>query len=153
MDYSKSVPTTGPAKSVVDTAIAADHFSRFVTGLKATGLIEALSGKGPFTVFVPTDEAFRRLPAGAYETLLKDTAKLKAILSYHVVSGTLMTKDVKAGEVMTLQGTTFTASASPGVKVNGSRVTQADIVATNGVIHAIDAVIVPRHMQLLAAAA
>lgn len=153
MDHSKSVPASGPAKSIVDTAMAADHFTKFVAGLKAAGLIEALSGKGPFTVFAPTDEAFNRLPAGAYETLLKDTAKLKAILSYHVVSGTFMTKDVKAGEVMTLQGSTLTASASPDVKVNGSRVTRADIVATNGVIHAIDAVIVPRHMQLLAAAA
>jgi uncharacterized surface protein with fasciclin (FAS1) repeats len=153
MDQSKSVPATAPAKSIVDTAIAADHFSKFVAGLKATGLIEALSGRGPFTVFAPTDEAFDRLPAGAYEALLKDTAKLKAILNYHVVTGTFLTKDVKAGEVMTLQGSTFTASEAPGVKVNGSRVTQADIVATNGVIHAIDAVMVPRHLQLLAVAA
>jgi uncharacterized surface protein with fasciclin (FAS1) repeats len=153
MDHSKSVPASGPGKSIVDTAIAANYFTNFVAGLKAAGLIEALSGKGPFTVFAPTDEAFNRLPAGAYAALLKDTAKLKAILSYHVVAGTFMTKAVKAGEVMTLQGSTLTASASPEVKVNGSRVTQAAIVATNGVIHAIDAVIVPRHMQLLAAAA
>jgi uncharacterized surface protein with fasciclin (FAS1) repeats len=153
MDHSKSVPASGPAKSIVDTAIAAGQFTTFVAGFKAAGLIETLSGKGPFTVFAPTDEAFKRLPAGAYEVLLKDTAKLKAVLSYHVVSGTFVTKDVRTGEMMTLQGSTFTASASPDVKVNGSRVTQADIVATNGVIHAIDAVLVPKHLQLLAAAA
>jgi uncharacterized surface protein with fasciclin (FAS1) repeats len=153
MDHSKSVPATKPAKGVVDTAIAAGHFTKFVEALKAAGLIETLSGKGPFTVFAPVDTAFGRLPAGAYEALLKDTTKLKAVLNYHVVSGTFMTNDVRTGEMMTLQGGTFTASASPDVKVNGSRVTQADIVATNGVIHAIDAVLVPRHLQLLAAAA
>jgi uncharacterized surface protein with fasciclin (FAS1) repeats len=153
MDYSKSIPATGPAKSIVDTAIAAGNFSTFVASLKAAGMIEALSGKGPFTVFVPTDEAFKRLSAGAYETLLKDQAKLKAVLNYHVVSGTFMAKDVRPGEVMTLQGSTLTATASPNVTVNGARVTQADVIATNGVIHVIDAVIVPKHLQLLAAAA
>ncbi len=153
MDHSRSVPATAPARSIADTAIAADHFTSFVAGLKAAGLIEALSGKGPFTVFMPTDEAFERLPLGAYDALLKDAAKLKAVLRYHVVSGTFMAKDVRTGEMMTLQGGTFTASASPNIKVSGARVTQADIVATNGVIHAIDAVIVPRHLPPLAAAA
>ena len=153
MDYSKSIPATGPAKSIVDTAIAAGNFSTFVASLKAAGMIEALSGKGPFTVFVPTDEAFKRLSAGAYEALLKDQAKLKAVLNYHVVSGTFMAKDVRPGEVMTLQGSTLTATGSPNVTVNGARVTQADVIATNGVIHVIDAVIVPKHLQLLAAAA
>jgi len=153
MDNSKSVPSTGPVKSIVDTAIAAGIFSTFVAGLRAAGLIDALSGKGPFTVFVPTDEAFKRLPAGAYADLLKDTAKFKEVLNYHVVAGRVMAKEVKTGEVMTLQGSAFTASGWPDVKVGGSRITQADIVATNGVIHAIDAVMVPRHLQLLAAAA
>lgn len=153
MDYSKSIPATGPAKSIVDTAIAAGNFSTFVASLKAAGMIQALSGKGPFTVFVPTDEAFKKLSTGAYEALLKDQAKLKAVLNYHVVSGTVMAKDVRPGEVMTLQGSTLTATGSPNVTVNEARVTQADIIATNGVIHAIDAVIVPKHLQLLAAAA
>jgi uncharacterized surface protein with fasciclin (FAS1) repeats len=108
---------------------------------------------GPFTVLAPTDEAFKKLPAGTYDTLLKDTSKLKAVLNYHIVAGTFTAKDVRMGEVTTLEGSAFTASASPDVRVNGSRITQADIVATNGVIHAIDALIVPRHMQLLAAAA
>ncbi len=153
MDYSKSIPATGPAKSIVDTAIAAGNFSTFVASLKAAGMIEALSGKGPFTVFVPTDEAFKRLSAGAYDALLRDQAKLKAVLNYHVVSGTFMAKDVRPGEVMTLEGNTLTATGSPNVTVNGARVTQADVIATNGVIHVIDAVIVPKHLQLLAAAA
>lgn len=153
MDHLKSVPATGPAQGIVDTAIAAGQFTKFVEGLEVAGLIEALNAKGPFTVFAPTDDAFKRLSVGAYEALLKDTAKLKAVLSYHVVSGTFVSKDVRTGEMMTMQGSTFTASAAPGVKVNGARVTRADIVATNGVIHAIDAVILPRHLQLLAAAA
>jgi uncharacterized surface protein with fasciclin (FAS1) repeats len=153
MDPLKSVPTTGPVKSIVETTIAAGYLSTFVACLKAAGLFDTLSAKGPFTLFAPTDEAFRKLPAGAYEALLKDTAKLKAVLNYHVVSGTFLAKDVKAGEMMTLQGGTLTATASPGVTVNGARVTQPDIIATNGVIHAIDSVLVPRHLQLLAAAA
>jgi uncharacterized surface protein with fasciclin (FAS1) repeats len=153
MEYSKIDPAKGPAKSIVDTTIAAGNFTTFVAGLKAAGLTEALNGKGPFTVFAPTDEAFKKLPRGAYEDLLKDTTKLRAVLNYHIVSGTFMAKDVRPGEVMTLQGSALTATASPDVKVNGSRVTLADIVATNGVIHAIDVVNVPRHLQLLAAAA
>jgi uncharacterized surface protein with fasciclin (FAS1) repeats len=153
MIHSKSVPATGPRKSIVDTAIAAGKFTQFVAGLKAAGLIDALSGKGPFTVFAPTDKALNKLPAGTYDTLLKDPAKLREVLNYHVVAGSIMAKDVKAGEVMTLQGSAFTASASPDVRANGSRLSQADIVATNGVIHAIDQVMVPRHLQLRAVAA
>jgi uncharacterized surface protein with fasciclin (FAS1) repeats len=153
MDHSKSVPAAGPANNIVDTAIAAGNFTKFVAGLKAAGLIEALNGKGPFTVFAPTDEAFKKLPLGTYDTVLKDKAKLATVLNYHVVAGKFMAKDVKVGETMTLQGSAFTASASPDLRVNGSRITQADILATNGVIHAIDAVMVPKHVQLLAAAA
>jgi uncharacterized surface protein with fasciclin (FAS1) repeats len=162
MDKSKSVPaseaarniSTGPAKNIVDTAIAAGHFTTFAACIKAAGLTDALAAKGPFTAFVPTDEAFKKLPTGAYDTLLKDSAKLKAVLNYHVVPGHFMAKDVKPGEVMTLQGSTLTAAVSSSdVRVNGARVTRADLVATNGVIHAIDAVILPRNWQLLAAAA
>lgn len=153
MDYTKSAPATGPAKSIVDATIAAGKFSTFVASIKAAGLTGYLSAKGPFTVFAPTDEAFKKLPFGAYDALLKDTAKLKAVLQYHVVQGTFMAKDLRAGEVMTLQGSTFTASESPEVRVSGARVTRTDILASNGVIHAIDAVIVPRHLQLVPAAA
>lgn len=162
MDQSKSVPATeaarnnqtAPAKNIVDTAIGAGNFTTFAAGIKAAGLTDALAAKGPFTVFAPTDEAFKKLPSGAYDALLKDSAKLKAVLNYHVVSGYFMARDVKSGEVMTLQGSTLTAAvSSPDVRVNGARVTQADLVATNGIVHAIDEVILPRNWQLLAAAA
>jgi len=160
MDQSKSTPATEavrnnpPARNIVDTAIAAGNFTTFAAGLKAAGLTDALAAKGPFTVFAPTDEAFRKLPSGAHEALLKDSSKLKAVLNYHVVSGYFMAKDMKSGELMSLQGSTLSAAVSPpDVRVNGARVTQTDIVATNGIIHAIDAVILPKNWQLLAAAA
>jgi uncharacterized surface protein with fasciclin (FAS1) repeats len=162
MDQSKNVPArdtvansqTGPAKNIVDTAIAAGNFHTFAAAVRASGLTDALAAKGPFTVFAPTDEAFKALPAGAYDALLRDPAKLKAVLNYHVVSGYIMARDVKSVEVMTLQGTALTAAASGSeVRVNGARVTQADIVATNGIVHGIDAVILPKSWQLLAAAA
>ena len=162
MDQSKNTPgteavrnnPTGPARNIVDTAIAAGNFTIFAAGLKAAGLTDELAAKGPFTVFAPTDEAFKKLPSGAYDALLRDSAKLKAVLNYHVVSGHFMAKDVKSGEVMTQQGSTLTAAGSPAdVRVNGARVTKADLVATNGIIHAIDAVILPKNWQLLAAAA
>jgi uncharacterized surface protein with fasciclin (FAS1) repeats len=142
-----------PSKDIVDMAIAAGNFTTFVSAVKTAGLTGTLRGKGPFTVFAPTDEAFEKLPPGALDTLIKDTAKLKAVLSYHVVKGHVVAKDVKSGEVMTLQGSALIASVSPtGVEVNGVRVKQADIIATNGVIHMIDAVTMPKKWQLLAAA-
>lgn len=162
MDQSKNAPVqeaartmqTSPTKNIVDTAIGAGHFNSFVSAVKTAGLIDALAAKGPFTVFAPTDEAFKKLPSGAYDALLRDAAKLKAVLNYHVVSGYFMARDVKSGEVMTLQGSTLTAAVwSSEVRVNGARVTQADIVATNGIIHCIDAVILPKNWQLLSAAA
>jgi uncharacterized surface protein with fasciclin (FAS1) repeats len=162
MNQSKSVPagetsrnsTTGPAKNIVDTASAAGQFTTFGACVEAAGLHDALAAKGPFTVFAPTDEAFKKLPSGAYASLLKDSAKLKAILNYHIVSGHYMARDIKSGELMTLQGSTLTAAiSSADVRVNGARVTQADLVAMNGVVHGIDAVILPKNWQLLAAAA
>jgi uncharacterized surface protein with fasciclin (FAS1) repeats len=162
MDQSKSVPTgettrninTGPTKNIVDTLIAAGHFTTLAAAIIAAGLTTELSGKGPFTVFAPTDEAFKKLPAGAYANLLKDAGKLKAILNYHVVSGYLIARDLKSGEMATAQGTPLTAVVSSSeVRVNGARVTKADIAATNGVVHAIDAVTLPKNWQLVAAAA
>ncbi|HYM44173.1 MAG TPA: fasciclin domain-containing protein [Steroidobacteraceae bacterium] len=162
MDQVKSVPngagarntTTAPSKSIVDTMIDAGRFTTLTAAIDAAGLSGELAAKGPFTVFAPTDEAFRKLPAGAYDRLLKDAGKLKAILNYHVVSGHLMAADLKSGEVPTAQGTSLTvAVSSSDVRVNEARVTQADAVATNGVVHAIDAVILPKNWQLLAAAA
>jgi uncharacterized surface protein with fasciclin (FAS1) repeats len=162
MNQAKSVPVsqadrnsaTGPAKNIVDTAIAAGNFTTFAAGVKAAGMTDALSAKGPFTVFAPTDEAFAKLPSGAWQTLLKDSAKLKAVLNYHIVSGHFRARDVKSGEVMTLQGSSLTAAAeTPEVRVNEARVTQPDLAATNGIVHAIDAVILPKDWQLQARAA
>jgi uncharacterized surface protein with fasciclin (FAS1) repeats len=162
MDQSKNAPAreatrnieTGPAKNIVDTAMAAGNFNIFAAAVQAAGLIDTLAARGPFTVFAPTDEAFKKLPPGAYDALLRDPAKLKAVLNYHVISGFFNARDVKPREVMTLQGSTLTAAVSAWeVRVNGARVTQADIVATNGVVHGIEAVILPKNWQLLAAAA
>ena len=145
---------TAPAKNIVDTSIGAGNFTTFAAGIKAAGLTDALAAKGPFTVFAPTDGAFKRLPSGAYDRLLKDSAKLKAVMNYHVVSGYLKARDMKSGDVMTLQGSTLTAAVSSSdVQVNGALVTQADLVTTNGIVHAIDEVILPKNWQLLAAAA
>jgi len=145
---------TGPKKNIIDTMVAAGHFGIFVSAVHAAGLTNELATKGPFTVFAPTDEAFKKLAAGGYETLVKDAGRLKAILNYHVVSGYFTANDVKSGELMTLQGSSLTAAVkSPDVRVNGACVTKADCVATNGIVHAIDEVILPKNWQLLAAAA
>ncbi|MGA2563803.1 MAG: fasciclin domain-containing protein [Steroidobacteraceae bacterium] len=145
---------TPPSRNIIDTAITAGTFTTLLAGIKSAGLTDKLTEKGPFTVFAPTDEAFKKLAPGALEALLKDSAKLKAVLSYHVVAGHMLAKDMKSGDMMTLQGSPLTASvSSSGVHVNGAHVKQADIVATNGVVHVIDAVIMPKNWQLLAAAA
>ncbi len=149
-----STPRAAPSKNIVDTAITARNFTTFVAGIKAARLTDTLNGRGPFTIFAPTDEAFKKLPTGAWDALLKDTAKLKAVLSYHVITGHVLAQDVKSGDVMTVQGTPLAAVVSSSdVQVNGAHVRQRDITASNGVIHAIDAVIMPRNWQLLAAAA
>jgi uncharacterized surface protein with fasciclin (FAS1) repeats len=145
---------TAPSRNIIDTAFTTGNFTTLLAGIKTAGLTDKLTGKGPFTVFAPTDEAFKKLPPGALEALLKDSAKFKAVLSYHVVVGHMLAKDMKSGDMMTLQGSPLTASvSSSGVHVNGAHVKQADIVATNGVVHVIDAVIMPKNWQLLAAAA
>jgi uncharacterized surface protein with fasciclin (FAS1) repeats len=149
-----STPRAAPSKNIVDTAIAAGNFTTLVAGIKAAGLTDTLNGRGPFTIFAPTDEAFKKLPTGAWDALLKDTAKLKAVLSYHVITGHVLAQDVKSGDVMTVQGTPLAAVVSSSdVQVNGAHVRQRDITASNGVIHVIDAVIMPRNWQLLATAA
>jgi len=141
-------------KNIVDTAIAAGNFTKWVVGIKAAGLTDTLTGRGPFTVFAPTDEAFKKLATGAWDTLLKDTAKLKAVLNYHVVTGHVLAQNLKSADVMTVQGSPLTAVVSGSdVQVNGAHVRQRDITASNGVIHVIDAVIMPKNWQLLAAAA
>jgi uncharacterized surface protein with fasciclin (FAS1) repeats len=115
-----------------------------VKAIQAAGLVETLKGKGPFTVFAPTDEAFAKLPAGTLEGLLKDKAKLASILTYHVVPGKVMSSDVaKLSSAKTVQGQDVKISTAGGVRVNDAKVVQADIETTNGVIHVIDTVILP----------
>lgn len=133
------------AKDIVDTAVAAGSFKTLATALGAAGLVDTLKGKGPFTVFAPTDEAFAKIPKADLDALLKDKAKLTAVLTYHVVPGKVMAKDVKAGQVKTVQGSSFTVATSYGtVTVNNAKVVKTDIVADNGVIHVIDTVIMPK---------
>ena len=133
------------ANDIVDTAVAAGSFKTLATALGAAGLVDTLKGKGPFTVFAPTDEAFAKIPKADLDALLKDKAKLTAVLTYHVVPGKVMAKDVKAGQVKTVQGSNITISTSYGnVSVNNAKVVKTDIVADNGVIHVIDTVIMPK---------
>jgi uncharacterized surface protein with fasciclin (FAS1) repeats len=120
-------------------------FNTLVAAVKAAGLVETLSGPGPFTVFAPNDDAFAKLPAGTVDALLKDIPKLTSILTYHVVSGKMMAADVvKAKSIKTVQGQSVTVDTSDGVKVDGAKVIQADIVVDNGVCHVIDSVILPK---------
>ena len=131
---------------IIETASAAGSFKTLVTAVQAAGLVETLKGKGPFTVFAPTDEAFAKLPAGTVEALLKDKAKLTAILTYHVVSGKVMAADaIKLTEAKTVNGQSFRIVAGKdGVMIDNAKVVKTDIVATNGVIHVIDNVILPK---------
>ncbi len=132
---------------IVDTAVAAGSFTTLVAAVTAAGLVETLKGTGPFTVFAPSDEAFAKLPAGTVENLLKPENKdtLVSILTYHVVPGKVLSKDIegKALHVKTVQGADVAVDATHGVTVGGAKVVTADIEATNGVIHVIDAVIMP----------
>lgn len=136
------------AKDIVDTAAGAGKFNTLVAAVKAAGLVETLKGKGPFTVFAPTDEAFAKLPKGTVEDLLKpeNKAKLISILTYHVVPGKIMSKDIagKTAEVATVEGSKLSVDATSGVKVDGASVITADVAATNGVIHIIDTVVIPK---------
>jgi uncharacterized surface protein with fasciclin (FAS1) repeats len=132
------------AKDIVDTAVAAGDFKTLAAALEKAGLVDTLKGKGPFTVFAPTDAAFAKVPKKDLEALLADKSKLAAVLTYHVVPGSVMAKDVQAGKVKTVQGSDLTISTSGGVKVDGANVTKADIVADNGVIHVIDSVVLPK---------
>lgn len=132
------------AKDIVDTAVAAGQFKTLATALQAAGLIDTLKGKGPFTVFAPTDAAFAKIPKAQLDALLADKAKLTAVLTYHVVPGKVMAKDVKAGKVKTVQGGELTLGTTGGVTVDGAKVVQADIAADNGVIHVIDSVVLPK---------
>lgn len=132
------------AKDLVDTAVAAGSFKTLAAALTAAGLVDTLKGKGPFTVFAPTDEAFAKIPKADLDALLKDKAKLTSVLTHHVVAGKVMAADVKAGKVKTVQGSELTVSTSMGVSVDNAKVIKTDIIADNGVIHVIDTVIIPK---------
>lgn len=135
-------------KDIVDTAVGAGNFKTLAAALKAAGLVDTLKGKGPFTVFAPTDEAFAKLPPGTVESLLKpeNKEKLVAVLTYHVVPGKVLAKDVvKLTEAKTVQGSSAKITVKEGkVKVDAANVVKTDIEASNGVIHVIDAVILPK---------
>jgi uncharacterized surface protein with fasciclin (FAS1) repeats len=132
-------------KNIVETAVENPEFSTLVTAVKAADLVATLSGPGPFTVFAPTNDAFAKIPAETLQAVLADKAKLTSILTYHVVSGKVMAKDV-AGmtEAKTVQGSTVKIDASNGVMINDAKVVKADIECTNGVIHVIDSVLMPK---------
>ena len=130
--------------NIVETAVSAGAFKMLVQAVQAAGLVETLSGQGPFTVFAPNDDAFAKLPSGAVEGLLKDIPKLKDILTYHVITGKVMAADV-AGitSAKTVQGKELRIDTKDGVKVNEANVIKADIATDNGVIHVIDSVLIP----------
>jgi len=133
-------------QTVVAIAAGNADFSTLVAAIKAAGLAETLSGTGPFTVFAPTNAAFAKLPAGTVETLLKpeNKAKLAAILTYHVIVGKVLAADVKTGKVKTVQGGELDVIVKDGVTVDGAKVVKTDIVGSNGVIHVIDTVVMPK---------
>ncbi len=141
-----AMPAFAQDKDIVDTAVGAGTFNTLAAALTAAGLVETLKGEGPFTVFAPTDDAFAALPAGTVESLLlpENKDKLIAVLTYHVVPGKVMSTDLTEGMMAaTVNGAEVTITLEGGAKVNGANITAADIVATNGVIHVIDAVILP----------
>jgi len=140
--------TSCDKKDIVDTAVAAGSFTTLATALTEAGLIETLKSEGPFTVFAPTDEAFAKLPAGTLDDLLKpeNKGKLKSILTYHVVSGEVLAADVvKLTKAKTVNGQELKITVKDGtVMVDNAKVTKTDIMCTNGVIHIIDAVVLPK---------
>ena len=139
------MPTLRAKADIVDTAVGAGSFKTLAAALQAAGLVETLKGQGPFTVFAPTDAAFAKLPAGTVEALLKDIPKLKAILTYHVVAGQVEAKDVvKLAKATTVNGQDLAIGTLSGVTINGAKVVKADVQASNGIIHVIDTVLIPK---------
>jgi uncharacterized surface protein with fasciclin (FAS1) repeats len=132
------------AQDIVDTAVKAGNFKTLVAAVQAAGLVDTLKGPGPFTVFAPTDAAFAKIPKATLDSLLADKAALTKVLTYHVVPGKVMASDVKAGKVKTVQGQEITVTTSGGVMVDQSKVIATDVAASNGVIHAVDTVLMPK---------
>jgi len=142
-----NTPTTASQakQDIVDIAAGAANFSTLSNAIKAAGLVDTLKSAGPFTVFAPTDAAFKKLAPGVIESLLKDKAKLRAILEYHVVMGKIMAKDVTSRDTKTVQGGSLAVSNLGGaVTVDEAKVVQSDIEASNGVIHGIDTIVMPK---------
>ena len=141
-----SRPVAAQSKDIVDTAVAAGSFKTLAAALTAADLVSTLKGAGPFTVFAPTDEAFAKLPAGTVETLLKpeNKAKLRRILTYHVVAGNVTSAEVvKMTSAKAVSGDMLTIKTAGGVMIDGAKVVKADIKTSNGVIHVIDTVLLP----------
>ena len=132
------------AQDIVDTAVKAGNFKTLVAAVQAAGLVDTLKGPGPFTVFAPTDEAFAKIPKATLDGLLADKSALTKVLTYHVVPGKVMAKDVKAVKSNTLQGQEHTVSTSMGVMVDQSKVIATDVAVSNGVIDGIDTVLMPK---------
>lgn len=145
MSYAKTAAGAPMAKAdIVDTAISAGQFNTLAKALAAAGLVDILKGPGPFTVFAPTDAAFAKIPADKLNALLADKAALTKVLTYHVVPGRVVAADVKSGQIKTVEGAFLTVNASSaGVQVNNANVIKTDVMATNGVIHVIDSVVMP----------
>jgi uncharacterized surface protein with fasciclin (FAS1) repeats len=145
MQYTANTGSAPVAKAdIIDTAVGAGQFKTLAKALTAAGLIDTLKGPGPFTVFAPTDAAFAKIPPAQLNALLADKAALTKVLTYHVVPGEIVAADVKTGQVKTVEGQFLTVTAtSMGVKVNNANVTKTDVMASNGVIHVIDTVVLP----------
>jgi len=136
--------TMAAEKDIIDTASSAGSFNTLVVAIQKAGLVGTLKGNGPFTVFAPTDAAFAKIPQAQLEAILADKAMLTKILTYHVVAGKVMAADVKAGPAKSVEGNNITiAVGNGGVMVDKARVIKTDIVASNGVIHVIDSVMIP----------
>lgn len=142
--YQSKAEQSSMGMDIVDTAVKAGDFDTLVVAVKEAGLVETLKGPGPFTVFAPTDEAFAKIPPGDLKALLADKEALRKVLTYHVVPGKVMAADVmKLTSAKTVEGQSISIDTRDGVKVDNARVIKADIVASNGVIHVIDTVIMP----------
>jgi uncharacterized surface protein with fasciclin (FAS1) repeats len=142
-----AAPLAAAPGDIVSVASGAGSFNTLVAAVKAAGLVETLQGKGPFTVFAPTDEAFAKLPAGTVENLLKpeNKAQLVAVLTYHVIPGKVMAADVKTMKAKTVNGQELSFTVADGkVTVDGAKVVKTDVAASNGVIHVIDTVVLPK---------
>jgi uncharacterized surface protein with fasciclin (FAS1) repeats len=140
-------------KTITDTLTAAGNFKTLLSLLKTASFIDTLRTPGPYTLFAPTDEALERLAPGQFKVLVKDIRRLKTVVTYHVVSGVVALKNVKPGELRTVEGNSLEAVVDGAqVLINGAKVVQGDIAASNGLIHAIDALLLPKSLRLAAVA-